>query len=177
MVYVTHAQAEAITMADQVVVMREGRVEQAGSPREIYERPSTSFVAGFIGTPPMNLVNCINLPPSAAQGSPHTADFTLGVRPENIHFADTGVSATVAHVEYMGADLLVECLLNNEQNKSANPPSLLARVNGAYHVQSGQTVNLQWNQEAMHFFSNQSRQRADDPPCGLLAHVNALLGH
>ncbi len=179
MVYVTHDQAEAITMADQVVVMREGRVEQAGSPREIYERPSTSFVAGFIGTPPMNLVNCLDLPPATAQNSLQMDDFTLGVRPENIHFAETGVSATVAHVEYMGADLLVECQLNNAHNQSStradNPPSLLARVNGAHQIQSGHTVHLQWNDEAMHFFSNQSRQRIDSPPTGLLDHVNALL--
>lgn len=197
MVYVTHDQAEAITMADQVVVMREGRVEQAGSPREIYDRPSTSFVAGFIGTPPMNLVNCLDLPgaylpgadlPGAdlpgekKQGSQQTQaaqDYTLGVRPENIHIADTGVSATVAHVEYMGADLLVECLLNTPQGRSAtvNPPALLARVSGAHHIQSGQSVNLQWNQDAMHFFSNQSRQRVDSPPSGLLERVNALLRH
>lgn len=187
MVYVTHDQAEAITMADQVVVMREGRVEQAGSPREIYDRPSTSFVAGFIGTPPMNLVNCLDLPGSdlpgeMKQGSQHThaaQDYTLGVRPENIHIADTGVSATVAHVEYMGADLLVECLLDNPQGHSAtiNSPALLARVSGAHQIHSGQSVNLQWNQDAMHFFSNQSRQRVDSPPSGLLERVNALLRH
>ena len=187
MVYVTHDQAEAITMADQVVVMREGRVEQAGSPREIYDRPSTSFVAGFIGTPPMNLVNCLDLPGSdlpgeMKQGSQHThaaQDYTLGVRPENIHIADTGVSATVAHVEYMGADLLVECLLDNPQGHTAtvNSPALLARVSGAHQIHSGQSVNLQWNQDAMHFFSNQSRQRVDSPPSGLLERVNALLRH
>ena len=187
MVYVTHDQAEAITMADQVVVMREGRVEQAGSPREIYDRPSTSFVAGFIGTPPMNLVNCLDLPGAdlpgeKKQGSQHTQaaqDYTLGVRPENIHIADTGVSATVAHVEYMGADLLVECLLNNPQGRPAttNSPALLARVSGAHQIQSGQSVKLQWNQDAMHFFSNQSRQRVDSPPSGLLKRVNALLRH
>ena len=118
----------------------------------------------------MNLVNCLDLPGSdlpgeMKQGSQHTQaaqDYTLGVRPENIHIADTGVSATVAHVEYMGADLLVECLLDNPQGHSAtvNSPALLARVSGAHQIQSGQSVNLQ-NQDAMHFFSNQSRQRVD----------------
>jgi len=123
MVYVTHDQAEAITMADQVVVMREGQVEQAGTPREIYERPATSFVAGFIGTPPMNLIDCTTLceqmsreqlPAEYTSAENQTAlqqlqNNTLGVRPENIRIADTGLDVTVVHVEYMGADLLVEC--------------------------------------------------------------------
>ncbi|OED40441.1 ABC transporter ATP-binding protein [Chromatiales bacterium (ex Bugula neritina AB1)] len=175
MVYVTHDQAEAITMADQVVVMREGRVEQAGTPREIYESPATSFVAGFIGTPPMNLIDCalLNGQSKAGQSGSTTEQLLLGVRPENIRLGDSGFGAIVEHVEYMGADLLVECRVNPEENsnavQAAGNATLLARVSGAHQVQVGQRVSLQWDQQSMHFFSAATRQRISDPPESLLA--------
>jgi sn-glycerol 3-phosphate transport system ATP-binding protein len=154
MVYVTHDQAEAITMADQVVVMRHGRIEQAGTPREIYEQPATSFVAGFIGTPPMNLLATEQLPIDAAG-----AGVTLGVRPENIHIADSGMPAVVEHIEYLGADLLVECAIGEQR--------LLARLGGSQQVQPGERIHLQWAREAMHFFADTERGPLVAPPAGL----------
>jgi len=109
MVYVTHDQIEAMTMADRIVLMREGRIEQEGAPLELYERPATRYVAGFLGSPPMNFVDAVlgvqdgapvvrladgsvlGLPPArtprvaAGDGRP----VVLGVRPEHIQRADT----------------------------------------------------------------------------------------
>ena len=78
MVYVTHDQTEAMSMADQVVLLRDGRIEQDAAPAELYARPATVFAARFIGTPPMNVIDC------ARRG----ADLTLGVRPEHIRIVE-----------------------------------------------------------------------------------------
>ncbi len=163
MVYVTHDQAEAITMADQVIVMRNGRIEQAGSPREIYEQPATSFVAGFIGTPPMNLIAADDLPINAG-----SADVTLGVRPENVRIARTGMPAIVKHIEYLGADLLVECAMGGR--------GLLARLSGSQQLQAGQSVHLQWARDEMHFFESNERGRLTAPPAGLVDTLAAGVG-
>jgi len=118
MVYVTHDQVEAMSMADRVVLMRAGRIEQNGTPVELYERPANTFVARFIGTPPMNLLRL-----EAARGGAVIAGTDgpvvldagcaagmLGVRPEHMQLAfETGVRATVDSVEYLGGDSLVSC--------------------------------------------------------------------
>ncbi len=163
MVYVTHDQAEAITMADQVVVMRHGRIEQAGSPRRIYEQPATRFVAGFIGTPPMNLIAA-----NALTASGSGASLTLGVRPENITVGHTGLPAVVEHIEYLGADLLVECGVGEQR--------LLARLSGAHQVQTGQQVRLQWAPQAMHFFETSDRGRRVEAPAELVDALAGLVG-
>lgn len=102
MVYVTHDQVEAMTMADRIVVMNAGRVQQVATPRDLYARPANIFVAGFIGTPPMNMIPAEALPAqmSVPPGS------TLGVRPEDITLGPDGVPARLAGVEYLGAVLI-----------------------------------------------------------------------
>lgn len=104
-VYVTHDQVEAMTMADQIIVMNGGLIEQVGTPEDIYERPETTFTAGFIGTPPMNL-----FPASALFDGP--ANLTIGIRPEDLHLRDTGPEAHLVGVEYLGADRLVAGQIN-----------------------------------------------------------------
>lgn len=101
MIYVTHDQVEAMTMADKIVVLNAGRVEQVGSPMELYERPASPFVAGFIGSPKMNLFEG-----KAAQSMGCT---TYGIRPEHIDLStETGTwRGTVRHVERLGADTIV----------------------------------------------------------------------
>ena len=98
MIYVTHDQVEAMTLADRIVVLQAGRVEQVGTPMELYEKPANTFVAGFIGSPKMNLITGA---PAAAHGA-----HTLGVRPE--HFAlsaNTGeIEGTVDYTEVLGSD-------------------------------------------------------------------------
>src|SRR5204862_2274730 len=102
MVYVTHDQTEAMTMADQVILLRDGRIEQDGAPEELYNRPATAFTARFIGTPPMNVVS---LPGHTKSGQ------LLGVRPEDIRI-DNGTDAAGGDaggegVGYLGADSIV----------------------------------------------------------------------
>ena len=152
MVYVTHDQAEAITMADQVVLMKNGRVQQSGTPREIYEKPASAFVAGFIGTPPMNLVNGSDL--IAAE-----ADFTVGIRPEHVRLSNTsGIKALVHHVEYLGADVLLDCRLGRS--------NIQARIEGQASVQAGTEIWLDWLPEHMHFFDSKNGVRLTGIPAG-----------
>ncbi|MFQ6018464.1 MAG: ABC transporter ATP-binding protein, partial [Kiloniellaceae bacterium] len=119
-ILVTHDQLEATTMADRIVCMRDGRVEQVGTPDDLYLRPASLFVAGFIGAPPINLlpgkavdgkliVNDLSLP---CEGSA-AGEVTLGIRPENISFAATGIPGTVDQIEPMGRETLylVSCPL------------------------------------------------------------------
>jgi multiple sugar transport system ATP-binding protein len=96
MIYVTHDQTEAMTLADRIVVLRDGRVEQVGSPLGLYNNPANRFVAGFLGAPSMNFL------PAAPLGRPGD---TLGIRPEQLTLRDGGrLSGTVAHVERLGGD-------------------------------------------------------------------------
>ena len=99
-IYVTHDQAEAMTMADRIVVFRDGRVEQAGSPSEIYRNPASRFVAGFIGSPRMNFLG-------GAIAADHGA-VTIGVRPEHLAIDPAGtIAAAVKAIEYLGSDSFV----------------------------------------------------------------------
>ena len=111
MVYVTHDQVEAMSMADRIVVLRDGRVEQVGTPRELYERPANTFVAGFIGSPRMNLLQASALRGLAGWELPLPQGAkTVGVRPE--HWlpaaAGEGVALAVSGVEFLGGQSLVQ---------------------------------------------------------------------
>jgi multiple sugar transport system ATP-binding protein len=101
-IYVTHDQIEAMTMADKIVVMNAGGVEQIGSPLELYDNPANLFVAGFIGSPAMNFL------PERRNGR----DVLLGVRPEHLEIAAEGLSAEVVVVEPTGADTQIFCKVN-----------------------------------------------------------------
>ena len=116
MIYVTHDQTEAMTMGTRIVVMNGGRIQQAAPPMEVYEKPANTFVASFIGTPPMNLFP----PPVLDLGR------TVGVRPENISIlkgaggesrSAQGIAATVDLVEPLGSETLVHCLTNDRNVK------------------------------------------------------------
>jgi len=99
LVYVTHDQVEAMTMGTRVAVLDQGRLQQVGTPREVYERPATAFVAQFIGTPPMNLLQ---------PGVWGSAEVTVGVRPEHLRIDAAGaLRATVRQVEHLGHEVLV----------------------------------------------------------------------
>jgi multiple sugar transport system ATP-binding protein len=121
-VYVTHDQIEAMTMADKIVVMNGGNVEQIGCPLELYDNPANLFVAGFIGSPAMNFLPChvldgngaeVSLADGSRISSPLQTsvnkELTLGVRPEHFMITDAGVPADVIVVEPTGADTQVHC--------------------------------------------------------------------
>jgi len=143
-VYVTHDQVEAMSMADHVVLLREGRIEQEGTPAELYARPATTFAARFIGTPAMNLVPLHAIQPGAAAG------LTAGIRPEHVRFSDNGLSATVLSAEYHGADTIVTAQVNGS--------ALLLRAPGQVDLAAGSQVRLGWEPAAVHIFDSEGRK-------------------
>src|ERR1700729_2777443 len=160
MLYVTHDQTEAMSMADQIVLLRDGHVEQDAAPAEVYARPATRFVASFIGTPPMNL---FPLERRAAgmvlQGSdgpilapPDDGALLGGIRPECFTLADHGIAARVRHAEYLGADTVLAC--------AAGEVSLLARLPGRVVLDEGTPVLLATD-EPIHLFDAATGQRRE----------------
>ncbi|MGO4711254.1 ABC transporter ATP-binding protein [Bradyrhizobium sp. 2TAF24] len=141
MVYVTHDQTEAMTMADRVVLMRDGRIEQNGSPEELYRRPATAFTARFIGTPPMNLI---------AKG-----EALIGVRPEHVRIVGQGGRpARVGSVEHLGADSIVLCDVDGQ--------SVAARQDGFSKAAPGDEIRLTWRAEDEHVFDKTTGRRRED---------------
>ena len=163
-VYVTHDQVEAMSMADHVILLREGHIEQEGTPAQLYARPATTFAARFIGTPAMNLValedgrtggpngavirGTAGPPVLAGRG----AGLTLGIRPEHIRLVDEGgVPGAVISAEYHGADTVVTARVGEEQ--------LLVRAPGQVALAAGSQVRLGWEPGALHIFDAQNGMR------------------
>lgn len=161
MVFVTHDQTEAMSMADRVILMKNGKVEQSGAPADLYERPASTFVAGFIGVPPMNVLDLdlangsAMVAGTAFRVASHVGDepLQLGIRPEDIELADDGFAATVENCEYFGADSIVTCRMGSQR--------LNLRVAGPPSLAPGAAVHLKWPLRSMHFFNKQSTLRDD----------------
>ena len=158
MVYVTHDQVEAMSMADHVVLMRSGRIEQDGTPVDLYEHPASTFVARFIGTPPMNLLKLVpgrdgaviegSDGPAVLDGS--CAGGTLGLRPEHITLAfEKGLRTAVEAVEYLGGDSLVACRVG--------PQTISVRTPGSVGLSRGDATWLTWASGAEHYFAPDGR--------------------
>lgn len=127
MIYVTHDQTEAMTLADKIVVLRDGRVEQIGSPMELYNNPANQFVAGFLGSPAMNFL------PGAVFGTPEV--HTIGIRPEHLFLSDSGaIEATVSHVEQLGGDTNVIAFVDDHQ--------ITARLFGQHSISEGEKLRF-----------------------------------
>ena len=107
--FVTHDQVEAMTLAQRMIVMNAGRMEQFGTPEEVYHRPATTFVASFMGSPPMNL---IRQGPNADFGGPPGA--ILGIRPEHLQIGPTGWAVRIETLEMLGAERLLYCRMGDE---------------------------------------------------------------
>jgi multiple sugar transport system ATP-binding protein len=161
MIYVTHDQVEAMTLADKVVVLNQGRIAQVGRPLELYHRPADLFVAGFIGTPRMNFLPAQALAPLQAllQGLlPLEFDGTaqtLGVRPEHIHLlgaedSAAHIQARVHGVERLGAQSMVHLSTGADQN-------LTVCVDGGQLVQRGDLLGLQFELDHVHVFGADGR--------------------
>ncbi|WP_439517724.1 sn-glycerol-3-phosphate import ATP-binding protein UgpC [Hydrogenophaga sp.] len=141
--FVTHDQVEAMTLAERMIVMNAGRMEQFGTPEEVYSRPATTFVASFIGSPPMNLLK------NAPGGRPGSI---LGVRPEHLDIGTEGWSLQVETVELLGAERLVHARLDGEQ--------LIIRTHedqGAPAI--GSTIHAKPREDRMHWFNAETGQR------------------
>jgi sn-glycerol 3-phosphate transport system ATP-binding protein len=170
-IYVTHDQLEAMTLADVLVVMNGGQVEQIGNPLDIYQKPATTFVAAFIGAPPMNLVplrdSGIRLDGAGDAG-------ILGIRPEDFHVSDgaapaggIAVELTVEAIEKVGAETYVYGIRNRDTDAptvSAKPGELppgeiLVRIPGQSGPSIGERIRAAAPREKLHLFSADGRKR------------------
>ncbi len=163
-VYVTHDQAEAMTLGHRVAVLKDGRLQQCGPPRSLYERPRNVFVAGFIGSPSMNLCSV----PLGSNGSvtfggvdvrvPASVEgdsLVVGLRPESLELAGEGIPARVEVVEDVGADAFVFCAaeLNGETTR------LIARTDHRNAPRQGERVTLRARADEAHLFDSSSGER------------------
>ncbi len=163
-VYVTHDQVEAMTLGDRIAVMKDGVVQQFGTPDDIYSRPATRFVAEFIGSPAMNMVTSqragnglaahgVELQLTEAQRSRLNGsnEVIYGLRPENLSFADSGLAGTLAMIEPTGPETyaLVDTPIGQ----------LTARVPGKVVHRVGERVQLQWNANDAHLFDSKTEAR------------------
>ena len=172
-VYVTHDQTEAMTLADRLVVMNGGRVEQCGTPMELYDRPATTFVAGFIGSPAMNFLTAqpkdgdLILPSGArlshekARSLASDAPLTLGIRPEHLVPLEAGqrmpagtaeLEARVELVEPLGADTLAYCRLEGQE------APLVVRLNGEHAVADDDRLRLAITADRAHLFDGDDQR-------------------
>jgi len=168
-IYVTHDQVEAMTLGDRLVVMDNGYAVQIGSPLDVYERPATMFVAGFIGSPAMNfleahvsedgrtlvLSGAIRLPMNGA-GLPAWAGkkVVLGVRPEHLELnggREGGIQLTVDHVELLGADTLV--------HGRCGSMALTVRLPDVHRIEKQTTIALSASPEKLHLFDPETKDR------------------
>ena len=163
-VYVTHDQTEALTMGDRIAVLKEGVLQQVGTPSELYETPRNVFVAGFIGSPAMNLFpsvlgaeglrfGTLTVPVAATGAS--SSDVTVGIRPEDLVVAapgEQGLSVQIDLVEELGADGYL-------YGHTADGAQVVARVDGRNHPNAGEAVTLVPNPSHLHLFDAESGDR------------------
>jgi multiple sugar transport system ATP-binding protein len=165
-VYVTHDQIEAMTMADKIVVMHDGIVEQMGSPLELYDHPDNKFVAGFIGSPAMNFLEgrllnggtpCVetadgsHLPLAASRTGLEGKPVTYGIRPEHLEFADDGVEATVAVVEPTGSETQIVARIGSQD--------VIAVIRDRRPVKPGDKIRLRPVAASAHVFDAETGKR------------------
>ena len=170
-VYVTHDQSEAMTLGHRVAVLRDGKLQQCDAPRALYERPANTFVAGFIGSPAMNLVTvpfgsngsvsfggvAVVLPETirAAASAGGWSELVLGVRPESLELAPDGIAAQVEVVEEVGADAFVFCSAEVDGKET----KLVARAGAKRAPARGTRVTLRPLAEDAHVFDPVSGSR------------------
>lgn len=161
MIYVTHDQVEAMTLADQIVVLNEGYVAQAGAPLDLYNNPNDTFVAGFIGSPKMNFMNVksiknddeINLKSESLNikslvDVEVNTNYTLGMRPEHIYICEKNESdleVTVDYSEQLGSETYFYC-------KTHDDSQLIVHQTGQYKVVKGDKLFLRLDRSSMHLF-------------------------
>jgi len=159
-VYVTHDQEEAMTLADRIAVFMDGNIVQVGTPREIFGEPSTMEVAGFIGTPPMNLIpaqwteNTIDIQGSTHQApmfSSQSKDITVGIRPNDFKLTLHGLSARVLHIEDLGDNTIL--------NLEAHSLRLKLKMEGLSTLREGEEVHLSFDAKSAHLFDRQNGKR------------------
>ena len=169
-VYVTHDQVEAMTLGDRIAVMKEGQVQQLGTPEDIYARPATRFVAEFIGSPAMNMIEAqrtadgqsvhaanasgIDLPLTETQRNALPkghVELTYGLRPEDVSLADNGLPGVLTIIEPTGPETYATV--------DTGVGKLTIRIPGALRRNVGETVHLQWDAQKAHLFDAGTEMR------------------
>ena len=173
-VYVTHDQTEALTMGDRIAVLKDGLLQQVGTPSELYETPTNVFVAGFIGSPAMNLFTStlgeggvtfgsLTLPISAeARAAATSSSITIGIRPEDLSVAasgEPGLSVEIDLVEELGADGYLYGHGAGGSDTGGSGEQIVARVDGRRHPNAGDTVTLVPNLAHLHLFDTATGER------------------
>jgi len=146
MIYVTHDQVEAMTMADKIVVMHDGIIEQTGSPLDLYNKPANLFVAGFIGSPKMNFLDCSSLPEEIKKLSPKGAT-TFGIRPEHLKIQNqNSLPLDVKTVEQLGSDsYLYGTTLDNQE--------ISIKLNTQTSIKGGESIKVGFDDSNTHWFN------------------------
>ena len=161
-IFVTHDQTEAMTLGDRIVVINNGIVEQVGTPKDIYSKPNTKFVAEFIGSPQMNIFNCnvdngiakidnnsINLDKSI-----NLDDASIGIRPDDIQISDSGsISCKANLVEYLGSDMIIYSSLGDQE--------FSCKLSSKIDVKAGDEFKFDIQPSLVHIFDNSSGKRLD----------------
>jgi len=169
-IYVTHDQVEAMTLADRLIVLNKGNIDQIGSPKALYAKPETIFVAGFLGSPSMNFIDSTSVSQYSDSLSQRMAQYTsanptssikIGVRPEQLFVTDgigqhdLMLDAEVLAVEDLGADCLVYIELTSDKSQ------LIWRAAAGTEVVGGQTLQLAASSESLHLFDNETGRRIE----------------
>ena len=161
-IFVTHDQTEAMTLGDRIVVINNGIVEQVGTPKDIYSKPNTKFVAEFIGSPQMNIFNCkidngiakidnnsINLNKSI-----NVDDASIGIRPDDIQISDSGSITCKANlVEYLGSDMIIYSNMGDQE--------FSCKLSSKIDVKAGDEFKFDIQPSLVHIFDNSSGKRLD----------------
>ena len=159
-VFVTHDQTEAMTLGDRIVVINNGIVEQVGTPKDIYSKPNTKFVAEFIGSPQMNLFNCKIENGNAKIGDVHInlensiniQDASIGVRPDDIQVNQNGKFETKANlVEYLGSDMIIYSSIGNQD--------FSCKLSSKIDVKAGDNFKFDILSPSVHIFDNTTNKR------------------
>jgi len=173
-IYVTHDQVEAMTLGDRLIVMKDGYADQIGKPLDVYEKPQTAFVAGFIGSPAMNFFDAIlsadggqaSFPgidgldlPDGGFPDQGAREIMLGIRPEHLVVADAGngmMQLKVDHVETLGADTLIHGHLGEQSN------FLSLRLSGVRPFKKNTVISLTVSSQKLHLFDKEKGNRLGD---------------
>ena len=168
-VYVTHDQVEAMTMGDRVAVLKDGLLMQVGTPRRLYDHPDNVFVAGFMGSPAMNLLQ-MDLTEGGVQFGDRVwpverevltgvsgSQVTVGVRPEDLELSDTGLSVTVDVIEELGADAYIYGTVNGPERHQ-----IISRTDGRHPPEKGASIHLSPKAGHVHLFDPTSGSRLGD---------------
>ena len=173
-VYVTHDQVEAMTMGDRVAVMKDGVLQQCDSPLTLYDKPNNVFVAGFIGSPAMNLISgqinengvvvgdwTVPVERDILAKAKGEGTITIGIRPEDFELSDHGIAVDVAVVEELGADAYpYGTLAGLSDDEKLAAPQIVARLSGRTPPERGTTVRFVAGEgHKLHVFSNKTGER------------------